>query len=86
MSDIDVIDTVRRRWCEVLDTTAVLEEDDFFLSGGNSLLAVRLTGALRGDLGVRIPISALFEARELGRYAGRVQSLYRGEEPGSAAW
>jgi hypothetical protein len=85
MSDIDVIDTVRRRWCEVLDTSAVMDADDFFLSGGNSLLAVRLTGALRGDLGLRIPVSALFEARELGQYAGRVESLYRGEEQGSVA-
>jgi acyl carrier protein len=77
MSEIDVIETVRLRWCEVLDTDGARDQDDFFLSGGNSLLAVRLTGALREDLGVRIPIAAVFETRELGGYTGRILELCR---------
>jgi acyl carrier protein len=81
MTETDIVQTVHGRWCEVLDAIDAEVQDDFFLSGGNSLLAVRLTGALREDLGVRIPVSALFEARELGRYTGRVQSLCHGAEP-----
>jgi acyl carrier protein len=82
MSERDVIEAVHQRWCEVLDASSVGGQDDFFLSGGNSLLAVRLTGALRDDLGVRIPISAIFEARELGSYTTRVQTLCRAGGPG----
>jgi hypothetical protein len=81
MSETDVTETVRRRWCEVLDTGSASDQDDFFLSGGNSLLAVRLTGALRDDLHVRIPISVIFEARELDSYTGRVRSLCRAGQP-----
>jgi hypothetical protein len=39
------------------------------------LLAVRLTNSLREDLGVRIPVSAIFETSTLQGYAGRVADL-----------
>jgi acyl carrier protein len=70
-----VAETVRRRWCEVLETPRTDDDANFFLCGGHSLLAVRLTNALRDDLGVRIPVSALFELHTLDRYATHVQDL-----------
>jgi hypothetical protein len=73
-----VAETVRRRWCEVLETPRAAEDENFFLSGGHSLLAVRLTNALREDLSVRIPVSALFEEHTLDRYVTRVQGLVDG--------
>lgn len=77
MSELHVAEIVRRRWCEVLETAQATEDDDFFLSGGHSLLAVRLTAALREDLEVRIPVSVLFETKTLESYAGRVADLVR---------
>ncbi|MFE5283589.1 non-ribosomal peptide synthase/polyketide synthase [Nocardia sp. NPDC056611] len=37
-------------------------DTDFFALGGNSLMATRLAARLGADLGVRVPVSALFEA------------------------
>jgi amino acid adenylation domain-containing protein len=53
------------RLCEafaaVLDTQ-IGPDDDFFASGGHSLLAVRLFSRLERTLGVRLPLAALFDA------------------------
>lgn len=70
-----VAEMVRKRWCEVLETPRADHDENFFLSGGHSLHAVRLTNALREDLSVRIPVSALYESHTLDRYATRVQDL-----------
>jgi acyl carrier protein len=78
MTDM-LIETVRSRWCEVLDVAHAAEDDDFFRSGGHSLLAVRLTAALREDFGVRVPIAAIFETRTLGAFADRVAGLVQAE-------
>jgi acyl carrier protein len=77
MSESDLFEIVRKRWCEVLEIPRVAAQDSFFLSGGHSLLAVRVTNALRGDLGVRIPVAELFEADTLQRYVDRVQDLVK---------
>jgi acyl carrier protein len=77
MSESHVSEIVHKRWCEVLEIPQAAAQDSFFLSGGHSLLAVRLTNALRGDLGVRIPVSALFEADTLDRYVDRVEDLVK---------
>ncbi|MFE2957192.1 non-ribosomal peptide synthase/polyketide synthase [Nocardia tengchongensis] len=42
--------------------TLVGLDTDFFALGGNSLMATRLAARLGSDLGVRVPVSALFEA------------------------
>jgi acyl carrier protein len=75
MTDAHVAEIVRKRWLEVLEIPKAAGDDDFFLSGGHSLLAVRLTTALREDLGVRIPVSAIFQTRRLDGYAERVAGL-----------
>ncbi|MFI6900732.1 phosphopantetheine-binding protein [Nonomuraea sp. NPDC050394] len=79
MIESQVAEIVRKRWCEVLETPQVAQDDDFFLSGGHSLLAVRLTAALREDLAVRIPVSVLFESKTLECYAGRVAGFVLAE-------
>jgi acyl carrier protein len=72
---IPLSEIISSRWCELLDVTPPVGEDDFFLSGGHSLLAVRLTAALREDLGVRIPIAAIFETRTFGAFTDQVATL-----------
>lgn len=75
MTDSHVAEIVRKRWSEVLEKPKASDDEDFFLVGGHSLLAVRLTTVLREDLGVRIPVSALFQTRTLGNYLGQVTQL-----------
>ncbi|MFD7507746.1 phosphopantetheine-binding protein [Streptomyces sp. NPDC059853] len=70
-------ENVRKRWCEVLETSQAAPDDDFFHSGGTSLLAARLTSVLREDLGVAIPITVLFDLPVLEEYAAEVSNLAR---------
>lgn len=79
MTEPDIQETVRKRWSECLETDHVSDEQDFFLSGGHSLLAVRLTTSLREDLAMEIPVSALFETRTLTAYTTLVERLARVE-------
>jgi amino acid adenylation domain-containing protein/FkbM family methyltransferase len=56
-------------WGEVLGRTDIALEDSFFDCGGHSLLAVKLVARLGRDLGVRLPLSAVFEVPTLGAMA-----------------
>lgn len=46
---------------EVLGISGVGPEDDFFALGGHSLLAVSLVGRLQHELGLDVPLRAVFE-------------------------
>jgi len=59
-------------WCDSLALPAdhtVDVEESFFDAGGNSLLAVRLVGALRRALGRDIPVATLFRAPSIAALA-----------------
>jgi thioesterase domain-containing protein len=43
-------------WCDVLGVTEVGAADDFFLLGGDSLMAVHLTARIRNQAGLRIAV------------------------------
>jgi acyl carrier protein len=47
-------------WREVLGGEVTADED-FFDAGGDSLVAVQLASRVRSELGVQLPISALFD-------------------------
>ncbi|MGW0172669.1 amino acid adenylation domain-containing protein [Rhodococcus sp. NPDC003322] len=82
-----------RRVCEVfaqaLGVDAVGVDDDFFALGGHSLTAIRLVNALRTELGVDVPVRAVFEAPTVALLAplaqlatGRTRAaLVAGERP-----
>ncbi|GAB3847935.1 non-ribosomal peptide synthetase [Dactylosporangium cerinum] len=65
-----------RRLCtvfgEVLGVPGYGVEDDFFDRGGHSLIAMRLLGRLRTELGADLPLRALFDAPTPERLALRL--------------
>jgi len=56
-------------WCEVLGLDRVGPADNFFDLGGNSLLAVRLAHQVNSRMGLKVPLSALFLAPTVARFA-----------------
>jgi acyl carrier protein len=48
-------------WQHVLGRDRVEPDDDFFELGGDSLMAVAITGRIRDVLGVEASIAALFD-------------------------
>jgi acyl transferase domain-containing protein len=56
-------------WQEVLGRAGVGPEDDFFDLGGDSLMAVALTGRIRDAFGVELSIGSLFESPTLAELA-----------------
>ncbi len=61
-------------WCEVLGRSDVLVDEDFFALGGDSLLAVRLRDRVRQQLGVELPLMALFEEPTVARMTKALES------------
>jgi len=52
-------------WKNVLNISSVSVNDDFFESGGNSILAVKVIGLIERKTGFRIPLTVLFEERTI---------------------
>ncbi|MFY1652856.1 amino acid adenylation domain-containing protein [Solwaraspora sp. WMMB762] len=59
-------------WCAILDVPRVRLHDDFFVLGGHSLLATRMLAHVNQQLGVDLPLRAIFEAPTLAAFAARV--------------
>ena len=68
-------------WSEVLGIGRVGATDGFFSLGGHSLRAVRIITRIEEALGVRLPVSALFDTPTVRELAERVV-LERERDPG----
>ncbi|RKG56672.1 hypothetical protein D7V80_40480, partial [Corallococcus sp. CA054B] len=62
-------------WQQVLRRARIGLRDNFFDLGGHSLSAVQVVSAIRRELGVRVPITLLFEAPVLEELARAVEVL-----------
>jgi len=67
-------------WRDILSVGQLGIRDSFFDFGGHSLLAVRLFARLEDELGVVLPLAALFEAPTVEGLAGAIR---RGTRPAS---
>jgi len=67
--------TLSALWQEVLGVDRAGVHDDFFALGGHSLMATRVVSRLRQEVGLDIPLRAIFEAPTPARLAARVDLL-----------
>ena len=56
-------------WARLLGQVEIGRHDDFFDSGGNSLLAVQAAAALQSQFGFTVPVAAFFEAPTLKAFS-----------------
>jgi amino acid adenylation domain-containing protein len=70
-----------RVWAETLGAPRIGVRDDFFLLGGDSLMAVRLLARVERDLGANVPLATLLENPTIEALATRVRDA---EPPASS--
>jgi amino acid adenylation domain-containing protein len=67
-------DSLAALWEQLLSVPVVTATDDFFELGGQSVDAMRLSNIVQTQLGVRLPVAAIFDAPTLTEYAAVVRT------------
>ena len=78
----EVEQAVAAIWCEVLGTDAAGPNDDFFLAGGHSLLAMKLVNDVNEACGVAVTVRSLLVKPTLGALAREVERARGGDGAG----
>ncbi|MFI8104325.1 amino acid adenylation domain-containing protein [Streptomyces sp. NPDC086023] len=65
-------------WQELLGTDPDIH-DDFFQSGGNSILGIRLISQIQAEFAVSLPLRAIFESPTVAGLARAVEALVQAE-------
>jgi amino acid adenylation domain-containing protein len=68
-------------WSKVLEVEEIGVYDNFFALGGHSLLAVRLFSEIERQLGVRIPLAALFQTATIAGLAELIDEPASDDQP-----
>ncbi|EWC63674.1 Siderophore biosynthesis non-ribosomal peptide synthetase module [Actinokineospora spheciospongiae] len=66
-------------WAELLGTAEPGRDDDFFASGGQSLLAAQLAARVRAALGRKLSVRAVFEHPTIADLAAHLDTCPRGD-------
>ena len=61
-------------WQDVLSAPALGAEDDFFRSGGHSLLAMRVVSRVNETFGIDLPLRTMFDASTVAAFASMVRA------------
>ncbi|MFG3207651.1 phosphopantetheine-binding protein [Streptomyces sp. NPDC048192] len=70
-----IADSVRAIWCRELQRDDISADDDFFALGGQSVIMVRIQGALMTELGLEIPMDQLFLNPTVASISAYIESL-----------
>lgn len=61
-------------WSKVLGIPIITANDNFFRLGGHSLLAIKLVSQVKAEMGVKIPLKAVYENPELRKLAEAIDA------------
>ncbi|WP_329570539.1 acyl carrier protein [Kitasatospora sp. NBC_01266] len=74
-----ILDQVRAAWGDVFGTVPAGPDEDFFVCGGNSILAIRLQQALLVRTGTAVSVAELLRHRTIGAQAAHIGSASKSE-------
>ncbi|WP_158839419.1 amino acid adenylation domain-containing protein [Saccharothrix deserti] len=66
---------IAEHWKKAMKRASVSVQDDFFASGGNSLIAVGLINQVNREFATSLPLQALFESPTIEKLARRVDGV-----------
>jgi len=78
----DVEEVIAAMWEELLGISPIGVHDDFFALGGHSLLATQIVSRCREQMGLELPLKAIFEAPTIARFAVLVEDAIVAEIEG----
>ena len=66
-------------WASLLGAERIARDDHFFRLGGHSLTATRMVARVEVELGIAVPLKAVFEAPTLAGFAAAVEAARAGK-------
>lgn len=72
---------VEEVWSITLKNERIDKADNFFALGGNSILAIEVAHACEARIGMRIPVTLIYDSPELESYIGSLLDLAKNPQP-----